>query len=132
VDFFKGEGLYAGASLAHTLQSACDEPYSRGPLASRLPGMGVVVHSGRKTTGQYSALVMIFRRPEKVVVGLTRPRIAVDFLQPGSSYRRVGIEHRYKPQVGPENREKRRVDHDWLKSCCHNVTGRQRYPNPLE
>ena len=45
-----------------------------GPLANRLPGMGVVVHVGRKTHRQYRTPVLIFRRGEKVVIALTYGR----------------------------------------------------------
>lgn len=45
-----------------------------GPLASRLPGMGVVVHIGRKTHRQYRTPVLVFRQGEQVIIALTYGR----------------------------------------------------------
>ena len=45
-----------------------------GPLATRLSGMGVVVHVGRKTHRQYRTPVMIFRRGDQVTIALTYGR----------------------------------------------------------
>src|SRR6266568_2402933 len=42
-----------------------------GPLATRLPGMGVVVHVGRKTHREYRTPVMIFRQDSRVTIALT-------------------------------------------------------------
>jgi deazaflavin-dependent oxidoreductase (nitroreductase family) len=42
-----------------------------GPLATRLPGFGVVVHTGRKTGRRYRTPVNVFRRPGGYVVALT-------------------------------------------------------------
>ena len=45
-----------------------------GPLASRAPGMGVVVHVGRKTQRQYRTPVMVFRRDNRLIIALTYGR----------------------------------------------------------
>lgn len=45
-----------------------------GPLARRLPGMGVVVHVGRKTHRPYRTPVMIFRHGDQVIIALTYGR----------------------------------------------------------
>jgi len=45
-----------------------------GPLATRLSGMGVVVHVGRKTHRQYRTPVMIFRRGDQLIIALTYGR----------------------------------------------------------
>ena len=45
-----------------------------GPLARRLPGMGIVHHIGRRSRREYRTPVMIFRREEKVIVALTYGR----------------------------------------------------------
>lgn len=42
-----------------------------GRLATRLPGFGVVVHSGRKTHRQYRTPVNIFQRAGHYVIALT-------------------------------------------------------------
>jgi len=42
-----------------------------GPLAGRLPGMGVVIHQGRKTSRQYRTPVMFFRHGDRIVIALT-------------------------------------------------------------
>jgi deazaflavin-dependent oxidoreductase (nitroreductase family) len=42
-----------------------------GPLAARLPGFGVLVHTGRKTRRRYRTPVNVFRRPGGYVVALT-------------------------------------------------------------
>jgi len=45
-----------------------------GPLARRLPGMGVIVHEGRKTHRQYRTPVLIFRRGDRFIIALTYGR----------------------------------------------------------
>jgi deazaflavin-dependent oxidoreductase (nitroreductase family) len=45
-----------------------------GPLAHRMPGMGVIVHVGRKTGRVHRTPVMIFRQGDRVVVALTYGR----------------------------------------------------------
>ena len=45
-----------------------------GPLARHLPGMGVVVHTGRKSGRQYRTPVMIFRRGDRTIIALTYGR----------------------------------------------------------
>jgi deazaflavin-dependent oxidoreductase (nitroreductase family) len=45
-----------------------------GPLACRLPGMGIVVHVGRRTRREYRTPVMIFRRDYQFVIALTYGR----------------------------------------------------------
>lgn len=42
-----------------------------GPLASRLPGMGFVLHIGRKSQRHYRTPVMIFRRGNRMLIALT-------------------------------------------------------------
>jgi deazaflavin-dependent oxidoreductase (nitroreductase family) len=42
-----------------------------GRLATRLPGFGVVVHTGRKTHRQYRTPVNVFPRAGKYVIALT-------------------------------------------------------------
>src|SRR5262245_3636770 len=42
-----------------------------GRLATRVPGFGVMVHSGRKTHRQYRTPVNVFRRSGNYVVALT-------------------------------------------------------------
>jgi deazaflavin-dependent oxidoreductase (nitroreductase family) len=44
------------------------------PVAARLPGMGVDVHTGRKTHRQYRTPVLIFRDGEQVIIALTYGR----------------------------------------------------------
>jgi deazaflavin-dependent oxidoreductase (nitroreductase family) len=44
------------------------------PVAARLPGMGVVVHTGRKTHRQYRTPVLIFRDGGRVIIALTYGR----------------------------------------------------------
>jgi deazaflavin-dependent oxidoreductase (nitroreductase family) len=41
------------------------------PLAARLPGFGVVVHTGRKSGREYRTPVNVFREPEGYVIALT-------------------------------------------------------------
>ena len=41
------------------------------PLARVLPGMGVVVHRGRKTQREYRTPVLVFRRGNHVIIALT-------------------------------------------------------------
>jgi deazaflavin-dependent oxidoreductase (nitroreductase family) len=42
-----------------------------GPLARRLPGMGFVIHVGRKSRREYRTPVMIFRRGDRLIIALT-------------------------------------------------------------
>lgn len=42
-----------------------------GRLATRLPGFGIVVHTGRKTQRQYRTPVNVFSRPGGYVIALT-------------------------------------------------------------
>jgi deazaflavin-dependent oxidoreductase (nitroreductase family) len=42
-----------------------------GPLARVLPGMGIVVHRGRKTQREYRTPVLVFRRGDHVIIALT-------------------------------------------------------------
>ena len=42
-----------------------------GPLAKHLPGMGVIVHTGRKSGRQYRTPVLVFRRGDRIIVALT-------------------------------------------------------------
>ena len=42
-----------------------------GPLAGRLPGMGIVIHQGRKTNRRYRTPVMFFRHGDRIVIALT-------------------------------------------------------------
>ena len=42
-----------------------------GPLAVRLPGFGVVVHTGRKSGRPYRTPVNVFRRGDRFVIALT-------------------------------------------------------------
>jgi len=43
-------------------------------VAARLPGMGVVVHNGRKTHHRYRTPVLIFRNGERLIIALTYGR----------------------------------------------------------
>ena len=45
-----------------------------GPLALHMPGMGVIVHVGRKTGRVHRTPVLIFRQGSRVVVALTYGR----------------------------------------------------------
>jgi hypothetical protein len=45
-----------------------------GPLARHLPGMGVVLHIGRKTRRQYRTPVLVFRRGNQLIIALTYGR----------------------------------------------------------
>ena len=45
-----------------------------GPLAKRLPGMGIVIHTGRKSRRLYRTPVMIFNRGERLIIALTYGR----------------------------------------------------------
>jgi deazaflavin-dependent oxidoreductase (nitroreductase family) len=45
-----------------------------GPLARRLSGMGVVLHTGRNTHRQYRTPVLVFRRGDKFIIALTYGR----------------------------------------------------------
>jgi deazaflavin-dependent oxidoreductase (nitroreductase family) len=45
-----------------------------GPLARRVPGMGIIVHAGRKTHRQYRTPVMIFRHSTHFFIALTYGR----------------------------------------------------------
>lgn len=42
-----------------------------GPLASFVPGMGVIVHTGRTSGRQYRTPVLIFQRGDRYVIALT-------------------------------------------------------------
>jgi deazaflavin-dependent oxidoreductase (nitroreductase family) len=42
-----------------------------GPLAKYLPGMGVIVHRGRKSGCQYRTPVLIFHHDDRYVIALT-------------------------------------------------------------
>ncbi|MDQ3549097.1 MAG: nitroreductase family deazaflavin-dependent oxidoreductase [Chloroflexota bacterium] len=42
-----------------------------GPLVKRLPGFGVIVHTGRKTRRQYRTPVAVFGRADGYVIALT-------------------------------------------------------------
>ena len=42
-----------------------------GPLALFVPGMGVIVHSGRTSGRQYRTPVLVFRRGERYIIALT-------------------------------------------------------------
>ena len=44
------------------------------PLAKRLPGMGIVIHSGRKSHRLYRTPVMIFQRGDRLLIALTYGR----------------------------------------------------------
>jgi deazaflavin-dependent oxidoreductase (nitroreductase family) len=43
-------------------------------MAKHFPGMGVVVHAGRKTHRQYRTPVLIFRRGRQFIIALTYGR----------------------------------------------------------
>jgi deazaflavin-dependent oxidoreductase (nitroreductase family) len=45
-----------------------------GPPARHMPGMGVVVHVGRKTHRQYRTPVLVFRRADRLIIALTYGR----------------------------------------------------------
>jgi deazaflavin-dependent oxidoreductase (nitroreductase family) len=45
-----------------------------GPLAKRVPGMGVVIHTGRTSGRRYHTPVMVFARGERVTIALTYGR----------------------------------------------------------
>ena len=45
-----------------------------GPLARRIPRMGVVIHEGRKSRHKYQTPVMVFRRGNRCVIALTYGR----------------------------------------------------------
>src|SRR5215470_11507828 len=45
-----------------------------GPVARYFPGMGVVVHAGRKTHRLYRTPVLVFRRGPRFVIALTYGR----------------------------------------------------------
>ena len=42
-----------------------------GPIAEFMPGMGIVIHEGRKTRRRYRTPVMVFRDGERFVIALT-------------------------------------------------------------
>ena len=42
-----------------------------GGLATRLPGFGVVVHTGRRSLRQYRTPVNVFRRGDRYIIALT-------------------------------------------------------------
>lgn len=45
-----------------------------GPFARHMPGMGIVIHTGRKSGRQYRTPVMFFRKAGRVIVALTYGR----------------------------------------------------------
>ena len=45
-----------------------------GPLARRMPGMGVVIHTGRRTRQRYRTPVMVFPHGTRYVIALTYGR----------------------------------------------------------
>jgi len=45
-----------------------------GPLAVRMPGMGVIVHVGRKTQRLYRTPVIVFQQGNRFVIALTYGR----------------------------------------------------------
>ena len=45
-----------------------------GPLAYRIPGWGVVVHTGRKTRREYRTPVFVFHQGDRFVIALTYGR----------------------------------------------------------
>jgi deazaflavin-dependent oxidoreductase (nitroreductase family) len=45
-----------------------------GPLATRMPGMGVVLHVGRRSHREYRTPVMMFRRESRIIIALTYGR----------------------------------------------------------
>jgi deazaflavin-dependent oxidoreductase (nitroreductase family) len=45
-----------------------------GPLARYVPGMGVIIHVGRRTHRRYRTPVLLFRRGDHVVIALTYGR----------------------------------------------------------
>ena len=44
------------------------------PIAARLPSMGIVVHTGRKTHRRYPTPVLVFRRGNQFIIALTYGR----------------------------------------------------------
>ena len=42
-----------------------------GPVAEHMPGMGIVIHRGRKTNRLFRTPVMVFRHGDRFVVALT-------------------------------------------------------------
>jgi deazaflavin-dependent oxidoreductase (nitroreductase family) len=42
-----------------------------GPIAEHAPGMGIVIHEGRKTNRRYRTPVMVFRHGDRFVIALT-------------------------------------------------------------
>jgi deazaflavin-dependent oxidoreductase (nitroreductase family) len=42
-----------------------------GPVAEHMPGMGIVIHQGRKTNRRYRTPVMVFRHGDQFVIALT-------------------------------------------------------------
>lgn len=45
-----------------------------GPLATHMPGMGVVHHVGRKSRRSYTTPVLVFRRDSRAIIALTYGR----------------------------------------------------------
>lgn len=45
-----------------------------GPLARHVPGMGIVIHRGRRTHREYQTPVMFFRRNSDLIFALTYGR----------------------------------------------------------
>ncbi len=72
-----------------------------GPLASRMPGMGVVIHVGRKTHRQYRTPVLVFRRDNQLIIALSYGRdsrwvhnvLAQDDCELETEGRTVGLSH---------------------------------------
>ncbi len=72
-----------------------------GPLARHLPGMGVVLHVGRKTRRQYRTPVLVFRRGNRLIIALTYGRqsqwvrnvLAEDGCQLDTESRRLQLSH---------------------------------------
>jgi deazaflavin-dependent oxidoreductase (nitroreductase family) len=59
----------AGRQMARLNRSVTN--HILGPLAPHVPGMGVVIHRGRKTGRQYRTPVLVFRRGDRYVIALT-------------------------------------------------------------
>lgn len=72
-----------------------------GPRARHLPGMGVVLHIGRKTGRQYRTPVLVFRRGNRLIIALAYGRdsqwvrnvLAEDGCQLETASRRLQLSH---------------------------------------
>ena len=72
-----------------------------GPLAADLPGIGVVLHIGRKTRQQYRTPVLVFRRGNRLIIALTYGResqwvrnvLAEDGCELDTESRRLQLSH---------------------------------------